>query len=205
MVLKPYYEEPDEDQEEDRNEEDKGRSDSLTVKLLKTRSVLISDVITKKLAERVSQQLLLLDAESADPIKVFINSPGGDADAGFAIFDMLRFVRSPIKTVAVGLTASAGSIILLAAPKGSRYALPNARILIHQPSSAFQGDATDVDIQAREILRLKERGNRLMAEETGQSYEQVAMDTERDKWMYADEAKEYGLVDHIITRGEELE
>ncbi len=188
------------------NEEEKKQDDSIQAKFLKTRTVLVSGVIDKKLADQVIKQLLMLDADNQEePIKIFINSPGGDADAGFAIFDMIRFVRAPVKTIAVGLAASAGSIILLASPKGERYCTPNVRILIHQPSSGFQGDATDVGIQAREIIRLKERGNRLIAEETGQPFDRVAKDTERDKWMYADEAREYGMVDKIVSSIKELE
>lgn len=194
----------DDDEEKENGNQEK-QDDALHIKFLKTRTIIVSGVIDKKLADQVMKQLLLLDADSQAPIKVFINSPGGDADAGFAIFDMLRFVRSPIKTIAVGLAASAGSIILLAAPKGQRYSLPHARILIHQPSSMFQGDATDVDIQARELLRLKERGNRLIAAETDMPYEEVKKDTERDKWLYAEEAKAYGLINHIISNITQLE
>lgn len=194
-----------EDDDEQEKSEPERPDESLHLKFLKTRTIIVSGVIDKKLADQVMKQLLLLDADATEPIKVFINSPGGDADAGFAIFDMMRFVKSPIKTIAVGLTASAGSIILLAARKGQRYCLPHARILIHQPSSMFQGDATDVDIQARELLRLKERGNRLIALETGKSYEQVKKDTERDKWLYADEALDYGLIDHVISNAKDLE
>ncbi len=189
------------------NDEEKGKETSAEMlkKMLKTRSVLISGPIDKELADKVIKQLLMLDQESQEEIKVYIDSPGGDSDAGFAIFDMIRFLDSPVRTISIGLTASAGSLILLAAEKGMRCALPNARILIHQPSSGFTGSAADVAIQAREILKLRERLNQLIAEETGQSYEKVAEDTDRDFWMSAEEAKEYGLVDKIIKKKSELE
>jgi ATP-dependent Clp protease protease subunit len=120
-------------------------------------------------------------------------------------YDMLRFVSNPVRTFAVGLTASAGTIILLSAQKGNRYSLPNSRILIHQPSSGIRGTATDISIQAEEIKKLKARGNELISQETGQPLEKVARDTERDFWMSPQEAKEYGLIDHIITNRSEIE
>jgi len=184
-------------------QEEKG-SDLLLQKLLNIRTIFISDVITKDLADKVMKQLLVLTADSEEPIDVFIDSPGGDADAGFGLFDFLRFVPNKIRTISTGLTASAGTIILLAAKKGDRYSLPNSRILIHQPSSGIRGTATDIYIQAEEIRKLKERGNKLISTETGQPFDKVAEDTERDYWMSPEEAKEYGIIDHIIVTRTEL-
>lgn len=189
---------------EEKENEEKEKPDDLTNRLLKTRSIFVSDVVTKKMADKFMKQLLILSEESDAPIDVYIDSPGGDADVGFGIFDMIRFIPNKVRTISVGLTASAGTIILLAAKKGDRYSLPNSRILIHQPSSGIRGSATDISIQAEEILKLKERGNQLIAEETGTPLEKVRKDTERDYWLSPEEAKVYGLVDHVITNRKEL-
>lgn len=187
-----------------KSEKSKGQGDILLNKLLKVRTLFISDTITKEMADQFMKKLLILSHDSDEPIDIFIDSPGGDADVGFGIFDILRFVKPTIRTISVGLTASAGTIILLGAQKENRYSLPNSRILIHQPSSGIRGSATDISIQAREIKKLKERGNKLIAEETGQSIEKVSKDTERDFWMSPEEAKEYGLIAHIIKSCAEL-
>jgi len=173
-------------------------------KLSKIRTLFISNVITKDLADRFMKQLLILSRESDEPIDIFIDSPGGDADVGFGLYDMIRFIPNRVRTVSVGLTASAGTIILLGAKKGDRYSLPNSRILIHQPSSGIRGTATDISIQAKEIRKLKERGNQLIAQETGMPLETVVKDTERDFWMSPEEAKKYGLIDHIVNSQSDL-
>ena len=135
---------------------------------------------------------------------MFIDSPGGDADAGYAIFDMMRFVKPQVVTIGMGLVASAGAIILLAAPKERRLGLPNSHYLIHQPLSGMRGVATEIEIHARELDRLRRRINKLIAEETGQPLDKVEKDTDRDYWMGAEEAQSYGLIARIVSRREEL-
>lgn len=173
-------------------------------KLLETRTVFISDAITKKLADEIMKTLLILESEGDAPITVFVDSPGGDADAGYAIYDMLRFVKPEIKIICAGLCASAGAIILLAAEKKNRLALPNAKLLIHQPSSGIIGDATDIEIQALEINRLKKKINELISNCTGQTIEKVEKDTDRDYWLSAEESVEYGLVDRIVEKSSDI-
>ena len=192
-------------QEEEEEEKEKRRGDELAIKLLKTRTIVIADVVSKIMAQKVISQLLLLEQD--DPkteIKIFINSPGGDADAGFAIYDMIRFVTPPVKIICAGITASAAVIILLAAEKGSRHSLPNARILIHQPSTGVHGSAADIQIEASEILKCREKINKLIANETGQSVEKVENDTKRNFWMSADEALKYGLIGKIIQTRKDI-
>jgi ATP-dependent Clp protease protease subunit len=198
------YENDDEEDDDDEDEVDEKKStDSLIVKMLKTRTILLSGQVNKDLAERTIRQLLLLDEENDKPIRIFIDSPGGDADAGFAIFDMIRFVTAPVWTIGMGLVASAAAIIQLASPKERRIGLPNSHYLIHQPLSGIRGVATDIEIHAREIERLREKINRLIADETGTGLEQVERDTDRDFWMSAEEAVRYGLISKIIlNRGE---
>ena len=180
--------------------------DALLVKLLKTRTVIISQEVSDDLARMVITQLLVLEAENPkEPVRVFINSPGGAADSGFAIYDMLKFIEPEVKTVCSGLVASAASIILLGARKENRFSLPNSRILIHQPSTMIQGFAADVAITATEVVKLRERANRLIAEETGTALEKVEKDTNRDYWMSPEEAVEYGLISKIIQDRKELE
>ena len=208
MILEPYWYEDEEDDEDEECEEGDGedRGDAMGMKLLKTRTIVLSDAITKKLAQKITTQLLLLEQEDPEaPIKMFINSPGGDADAGFAIFDMMRFVRPEMITICAGITASAAVIILLAAKNEKRYTLPNARVLIHQPSTGVRGAASDIEIEASEILKCREKINSLIAAETGKDVKQVEEDTKRNFWMSADEAKEYGLVDKIIGSRSDLE
>jgi ATP-dependent Clp protease protease subunit len=181
-------------------------SSGLFNRLLASRTVIISGGTDSELAQKVIQQLVLLD--HADPkarITVLINSPGGEVFSGFAIFDVLRFISAPVIRVVVGLAASMGSILALAAPKGSRYATPNAKFLIHQPLlMGYQGRAIDLEIQAKEILKDRDRIVKLYAETTGKDAADISRDIDRDKWMTADEAKAYGLVDRIISRGTEI-
>ena len=193
----------EDDDEEDSNEEKKS-ADSLIFKMLKTRTILLSGQVNKDLAERTIRQLLLLDEEDDKPIRIFIDSPGGDADAGFAIFDMIRFVNSPVWTIGMGLVASAAAIIQLAAPKERRTGLPNSHYLIHQPLSGIRGVATDIEIHAREMEKLREKINCLIAHETGTAMEQVEKDTDRDFWMSAEEAVRYGLIGKTIQHRREL-
>jgi ATP-dependent Clp protease protease subunit len=195
--------EEDEDEEQDEDSKQAG-PDPLIQRMLKTRTILLSGEIKKDLAERTIRQLLLLEDMGDDPIRVFIDSPGGDADAGYAIFDMIRFVKPPVWTIGMGLVASAAAIIQLASPRERRVGLPNSHYLIHQPLSGIRGVATDIEIHARELDKLREKINRLIAEETGNPLDQVEKDTDRDYWMNAEEAAKYGLISRIITRRDEL-
>jgi ATP-dependent Clp protease protease subunit len=181
-----------------------GESGFLRKKLLESRTILLSEQVSKSLAERVNGKLLFLDQEDpAKPVDLYINSPGGDVDAGFAIYDMVRFISAPVRCISAGLTASAAVIVLLAAPKERRMSLANSRFLMHQPSTGVQGTTADVKIEAREILRMREKINKIIAEETGQSVEKVAKDTKRNYWIGAEEALEYGLISRIVaSRGE---
>jgi len=197
----------DEEEPEKGNEEDKSKQApefGLLERILKTRNILLSGEINKNLAERIIRQLILLEAEGDEPIRVFIDSPGGDADAGYAIFDMMRFVKPQVVTIGMGLVASAGAIILLAAPRERRLGLPNSHYLIHQPLSGMRGVATEIEIHARELDRLRRRINKLIAEETGQPMDKVEKDTDRDYWMSAEEAQGYGLIARIVSRREEM-
>ena len=196
--------EDDEEEEKDDEEAKQAGQDPLVGKMLKTRTILLSGEIRKDLAERTIRQLLILEDMGDEPIKIFIDSPGGDADAGFAIFDMIRFVKPPVLTIGMGLVASAAAIILLASPKERRIGLPNSHYLIHQPLSGIRGVATDIEIHARELDKLRDKINRLIADETEVPFEQVEKDTDRDYWMTAEESVKYGLISKVITRRDEL-
>jgi ATP-dependent Clp protease, protease subunit len=195
--------------QDDDNKEDKENlspsGEMLFQRMLKTRTLLLSGEVNKPLAERLVRQLILLEDQSDDPIKLFIDSPGGDVDAGFAIFDMMRFIKPDIYTIGMGLVASAAAIILLAVPKERRLALPNSHYLIHQPLSGIRGVATEIEIHAKELEKLNVKINKLISEETGTDIEKVEKDTDRDYWMNAEEAMEYGLVSRIIANKLELE
>lgn len=193
-----------EEEEENEQKEQKRPDDQLMERFLKTRTILLTGEIDKDSGERVIRQLLLLESISADAITLMIDSPGGDVDAGFAIFDMIRFVRPEVKIVGMGLVASAGALVLLAVPKERRFALPNSHYLIHQPLSGIRGVATEIEIHARELEKTRERINRIIASETGQSFDRVQSDTDRDYWMSADEALSYGLVSKILASRDEL-
>jgi len=193
------------DDDDDEYEEDKKlAADPLITRMLKTRTILLSGQVDKDLAERSIRQLLLLDSENEEPIRLFIDSPGGDADAGFAIFDMIRFVKAPVWTIGMGLVASAAAIIQLASPKERRVGLPNSHYLIHQPLSGIRGVASDIEIHARELEKLREKINKLISDETGAALEQVEKDTDRDYWMNAEEAVRYGLISRTIQHREEI-
>ncbi|MCL2762677.1 MAG: ATP-dependent Clp protease proteolytic subunit [Treponema sp.] len=197
--------EDDDDDDDDANaEKEPNWQDILTGKMLKTRTILLSGEIRKGLAEKTIRQLLLMEAMGDDPVRIFIDSPGGDADAGYAIFDMIRFIRPPVWTIGMGLVASAAAIIQLAAPKDRRLGLPNSHYLIHQPLSGIRGVATDIEIHARELDKLRKKINILIAEETGNPVAQVEKDTDRDYWMSADEAVAYGLLSRVIVNRDEI-
>ena len=172
--------------------------------LARTRSIVISGEINQKLAERVLRQLLYLQELSPDPIKVFLNTQGGHVESGDTIYDMFRFVQPEIIVIGSGWVASAGITIYLGAKKENRYSLPNTRYLIHQPSGGVHGQATDIQIEAAELVKTRKRINELISRETGQHLEKVEKDTERNFWMSAEEAKEYGIVSKIITSINEM-
>jgi ATP-dependent Clp protease, protease subunit len=178
--------------------------DPLITRMLKTRTIMLSGEINKDLAEKTIRQLILLEDMGDDPIRIFIDSPGGDADAGYAIFDMIRFVKPTVWTIGMGLVASAAAIIQLASPKEFRIGLPNSHYLIHQPLSGIRGVATDIEIHARELEKLRAKINKLISDETGIPFEQVEKDTDRDFWMNAEEAVKYGLISRIVARREDL-
>ncbi|GJQ47620.1 ATP-dependent Clp protease proteolytic subunit 3 [Candidatus Kuenenia stuttgartiensis] len=194
----------DSEEEKEEKEEKKRGGGDLIARLLKTRTIIVTDEVNKKMAERVITQLLLLEADNDEDIRVFINSPGGDADAGFAMYDMLRFVKPKIKAICSGVVASAAVIILLGAKKEDRYSLPSSRILIHQPSTGIHGTASDLQIEATEILKCREKMNRMISVETGQPIGKVETDTKRNFWMSAEEACQYGLVNKIISSSDDL-
>ena len=180
-------------------------SEVMNTKFLKTRQILLSGEVNKALAEKIVRQLLVMEADSDEPIRIYIDSPGGDVDAGYAIFDMIRFVKAPVYCIGMGLVASAGALILLAADKSRRIGLPNSHYLIHQPLSGIKGVATDIEIHAQELEKTKAKINDLIAQETGKPLEQVAKDTDRDYWLSATESMEYGLISKVISKREELE
>jgi ATP-dependent Clp protease protease subunit len=172
-------------------------------RLLKDRIIFLGTAVTDDVANLVIAQLLFLEAEDPDKeINFYINSPGGLVTAGMAIYDTMQYIKSQVATLCMGQAASMAALLLAAGEPGKRFALPHARLLIHQPLGGYQGQATDVDIQAREILRLREELNGIMASHTGQSIERISRDTERDFFMSSQQAKEYGLIDEVISRRE---
>lgn len=175
-------------------------------RLLKDRIIFLGAPIDDIFSNLIIAQLLFLEAEDPEKdINLYINSPGGSVTAGLGIYDTMQYVKPPITTICLGQAASMGALLLTAGTKGKRYALPNARVMIHQPMGGFQGQATEIDIHAREILKIRERLNQIMAEHTGQSLEKISQDTERDYFMSGTEAKDYGLIDEVIVRASEKE
>ena len=177
----------------------------LTQKLLETRSIMISGDINQKLAQKISTQLLILQELGSEPIKLFINSQGGHVEAGDTIHDMIRFVHPQVYIIGTGWVASAGVNIFLSVDTRHRFSLPNTRFMIHQPSGGVQGASTDIAIEAQEIIKIKERINRLISTQTGQPLERVQSDTERNFWMSAHQAVEYGIVGRVISSQAELD
>ena len=177
------------------------RSYDIYSRLLKERVIFLVGPVEDHMANLVVAQLLFLESENPDKdVHLYINSPGGSVTAGLAIYDTMQFIRPDVSTMCIGQAASMGAFLLAGGAKGKRFALPNARTMIHQPSGGAQGQATDIDIQAREILIIRERLNALMAEHTGQDIETIRGDTERDNFMNADQSKDYGLVDEVLKR-----
>ena len=173
-------------------------------RLLKDRIIFIGAPIDDVFANVVIAQLFFLEAEDPEKdIHLYVNSPGGSVTAGMGIYDTMQYVRSPINTICLGQAASMGALLLTAGTKGKRFALPNARVMIHQPMGGFQGQATEIDIHAREILKIREKLNEIMAYHTGQPLDRISQDTERDYFLSGEEAKEYGLIDEVIVRSQE--
>jgi ATP-dependent Clp protease protease subunit len=203
MLNKVFNEEPN--TEKSNKGEESERSRFIDKELLETRTIIISQGIDAQLARNIYSRLILLEKDNAEkPITVIINSPGGSADSGFGIYDMLRFVKPPIITVTAGLCASAAVILFLAGDKEKRFALPNARFLIHQPSTSAVGPAADLEITANEILKMRDQFNVIISAETGQDMKKVNEDTNRDFWLSAEEAVKYGLVYKIVQSRDDI-
>ena len=173
--------------------------------LFKSRTIMLFGEINDKVARSISAQLIALSSDSDKPIRMFINSPGGHVESGDTIFDMIRFVRAPIQVVGTGWVASAGALIFIAAKKENRFSLPNTRFMLHQPSGGAMGKASDIAIEAKEIIRMRQRLNETFARETGQPLEKVIRDTERNYWMSAEEAVTYGLASKVINTATEID
>ena len=188
--------------------EDTGRGErsyDLYSRLLRDRIVFLTGEVNDQSASSVIGQLLFLESENPDKdIYLYINSPGGSVTAGMGIYDTMRFIRPKVNTICVGLAASMGALLLSSGEKGKRFALPHSRVMIHQPLGGMQGQATELEIVAREILRTKAELNKILADDTGKPIEEVARDTERDYWLTAEEALKYGLIDRIFTSREEM-
>ena len=175
-------------------------------RLLKDRIIFLGTAMNDEVANLLIAQLLFLESEDPDKdINFYVNSPGGLVTAGLAVYDTMQYVKPDITTVCVGQAASMGAILLTAGTNGKRYSLPNSRILIHQPMGGFQGQASDIEIQAREILRMKETLNQILVKHTGKKLEQIQGDTDRDFFMTGEEAKKYGIIDHVITDRDDLD
>ena len=189
-------------QEKERDE--RPPSGVVSERLLKERIIVLSGEVNKPLAARIVSQLLYLDVESKDPIHVYIDTPGGDVNAGFAIFDMMRLVNSPVYTIGMGLVASAGALILLAAGRERRLGLENSHYMLHQPLSGMSGVASDIEIHAREIERLRHRINAIISQECGKAVKQVEKDTDRDFWLNAEESLKYGLISRVVSKRSDI-
>ncbi|NLB18929.1 MAG: ATP-dependent Clp endopeptidase proteolytic subunit ClpP [Syntrophomonadaceae bacterium] len=181
------------------------RSYDIYSRLLKDRIVFLGSAIDDQVANLVVAQLLFLESEDPDKdINLYINSPGGSITAGMAIYDTMQHIRADVSTICVGLAASMGAFLLCAGAPGKRFALPNSEVLIHQPSGGTQGQATDIEIHAKRIIRMREQLNRILSERTGQTLERIQADTERDHFMSAEEAKEYGIIDEVMNQNKKV-
>lgn len=182
------------------------RSYDIFSRLLKERIVMLGDEVTDTSAELIVAQMLYLEGEDPEKdIQFYINSPGGSISAGMAIYDTMKFIKCDVSTICVGMAASMGAFLLAGGTKGKRFSLPHSEILIHQPLGGTQGQASDIAIQAAHMARIKEQMNRIFAENTGKTYEELVRDTDRDNWMTAQQALEYGLIDHIYESRKEIE
>ncbi len=204
--LRIVADDEDDDKDKDKAETAKKEEKNRAVQkiLFDSRTILLFGEINEKVARETVSQLLAMGEESRDPIRMVISSPGGHVESGDAIHDMIRFVAAPVKVIGTGWVASAGAHIYLAAAKENRYCTPNTRFLLHQPMGGVGGKATEIDIEAKEILKMRDRLNKVIAQETGQPIERVAKDTDRNHWMGPEEAKDYGMVTHIIDTFDEV-
>lgn len=193
------------DEDDDKKKDDKSNAEGMMHRMLKSRTVLVAGTVDQEMAEKVITQLFILNNDSHDPIKVVITSPGGHVDSGYAIHDVMRCIESPVITIGAGWVASIAVPILFGGDKGKRLSLPNTRYLLHQPSGGAGGQASDIRIEAQEILKIRERINKLIAGETGQPVDKIAKDSDRNFWMNAEEALAYGLVSKIITKLDEID
>ena len=196
--------EPNMSDEDSKESKSFGRSGFLDEKLFKSRTITIFGEIDEKVARSVTERLLALAAESDDPIIIYISSPGGHVESGDVVYDMINFIKPDVKIIGTGWVASAATTIFLAAKKKNRFALPNTRFLVHQPSGGSRGDATDIAIQAEQIVKMKTRINQLIADETGQPLERAAEDTDRDYWMSVEEALDYGILGEVVKSSTEI-
>ncbi|QKG70247.1 ATP-dependent Clp protease proteolytic subunit [Erythrobacter mangrovi] len=192
------------DEEEEDGKEGEGMRAAMVTKFLEARTVMLFGGVDQKLAERVSMQLLYLDHLSHDPIKLIVNSPGGHVESGDTIHDLIGYINSPVAIIGTGWVASIATHIFLSVPKERRFCLPNTRFLIHQPSGGAGGRASDIAIQAQEIVKMRERIAHKIADATGQKYDKVIKDIDRDYWMSTDEAKDYGILGTVIQRASEV-
>lgn len=192
-----------EDEKNSKEKKNYGRA-FIDEKLFKSRTLTIFGEVNDKLARNVTEHLLALAAENDDPITLYVSSPGGHVESGDVIYDMIKFIKPEVRAIGTGWVASAATTIFLAVKKEHRYALPNTRFLIHQPLGGSRGVATDIQIQAEQIVRMRERINRLIADETGQPLERVAKDTDRDYWMTIEEAIDYGIVNRVVRSIDEV-
>lgn len=192
------------EKEEKEDKKDEKKPYSVDQKLMESRTITIYGGIDQKLAKDVCQRLLALATESDDPIKLYLHSQGGHVESGDSIFDMIRFIKPEVKIVGTGWVASAGALIFAAADKKNRFCMPNTRFLLHQPSGGVMGQATDIGIEAREIVKMRRRLNEIFADATGQPIEQIEKQTDRNFWMTADEAVKYGLVTKIVKSADEV-
>lgn len=173
-------------------------------RLLKDRIIFLGSPVTDEVANLIIAQMLFLEADNPDKdIHLYINSPGGSVTAGLAVYDTMQYIRCPVSTICMGIAASMGALILASGESGKRYALPNSKTLIHQPMGGAQGQASDIEIQAQEILKTKENIIKILADHTGKDYEEIYRDSDRDFWMNAEESKEYGLIDNVISHRKE--
>ncbi|APO75565.1 ATP-dependent Clp protease proteolytic subunit 2 [Rhizobium etli 8C-3] len=193
----------DEEQDDDKTKE-LPLSKETEANLFKSRSIFIYGPINQEIAQKVCSQLVALAAASDEDIRIYVSSPGGHVESGDSIHDMVKFIKPKVWMIGTGWVASAGALIYVAAPKERRLCLPNTRFLLHQPSGGTRGMASDIEIQAREIIKMNERLNKIMAAATGQPIEKIAADTDRDYWLSAEEAKVYGLVSRIVTSQSEI-
>ncbi|HYV97109.1 MAG TPA: ATP-dependent Clp protease proteolytic subunit [Gemmatimonadaceae bacterium] len=201
-----FFEDDDDDHDDDHEPDSLAPFDPVASRLLKARTIIISGGINQRLTARVTAQLLAISSDSSsDPITIVLNSQGGHVEAGDTIHDMIRFVPAPVRVVGTGWVASAAALIFVSVPRERRFCLPNTRFLLHQPAGGGGGSASDIEIEAREILKMRDRLNRIFARETGQTLQRIEDDTHRNFWLSADDAKAYGIVGHIIERWTQLE